>query len=682
MILFKLLGKCSADLIKEIRQYEKRSRMYDSENKIKAFNDKFYTNYKVNNNSLVAITDINDGVVTFVAAYDAKQVDLDAVESLIGNVTSDIEITYQEEIVLEELKRELARAYHNDWISRSEESIMKMLGLKIYPESMGFFEGPPYKIVESVYADEGLSKKQVKTQLDDILASKSFYEEIDRIYSNENAKKFVGHPVHYLINAGDKAAADDMIAILIPALLKNKRLLGGRVCDVQKLSDRAYRDENFFNIFSSAQGSTVIINLAIDSDYGDRATSYHELIEKIGKKIGEYGNDTLFIFVDISGKRNMTDDAMAAILANADMVRIDEGYGDKKRASEYLKRLARKTDYDDYDEQELINYLPDDKAEYTVSDIYNAYNKWYGNGLKSHVYKAYKEKDIVKIEVKKHDCKPYDELSKMIGLKDVKRVTDEIIAAARMRKVRKSMGLENTNNSMHMLFSGNPGSAKTTVARLIAQILKDEEVLRNGHIVECGRQDLVGKYVGWTAKAVESKFRAARGGILFIDEAYSLVEDHNSFGTEAINTIVQMMENFREEVIVIFAGYPKKMQEFLDKNEGLRSRIAFHLDFPDYDADELTDIMKLMLDKRGYKYDSEETLKKFNALCEDACGEKDFGNGRFVRNLIDHAVMRQANRLLAEHKDAVINKEEAITLKAEDFEAVNLKKERSAIGFV
>lgn len=170
------------------------------------------------------------------------------------------------------------------------------------------------------------------------------------------------------------------------------------------------------------------------------------------------------------------------------------------------------------------------------------------------------------------------------------------------------MGLPGVQSSMHMLFSGNPGTAKTTVARLLSQVLKEEEVLKYGHIVECGRQDLVGKYVGWTAQIVESKFQAARGGILFIDEAYSLVEDNRTYGAEAINTIVQEMENYRDEVIVIFAGYPEKMKEFLEQNEGLASRIAFHLNFPDYSPVELTQILDLMLEKSEYRMD-ERTRK-------------------------------------------------------------------------
>ena len=183
---------------------------------------------------------------------------------------------------------------------------------------------------------------------------------------------------------------------------------------------------------------------------------------------------------------------------------------------------------------------------------------------------------------------------------NIKALVDQIINTAKIRQSRSKMGLDNYNVSQHMLFTGNPGSAKTTVARLMAEILKQEGVLETGHFVECGRADLVGKYVGWTAQIVQKKFREAVGGILFIDEAYALVDDTNSFGAEAINTIVQEMENRRDNVIVIFAGYPDKMEHFLSENEGLRSRIAFHLDFPDYNAEEMLQILELMVKNKGY----------------------------------------------------------------------------------
>lgn len=682
MLLSRLYASCSDSFYRQIRNSEFRGRKpFDAESQIADLNNKFNSCYVVDKKHHITITDISNQILTLVVAYNSSRSGKNEIEKTIHNLVPEIEIVKSEEISLAEYKRELARANQMEWIRRSDEYFMKELGLKVHPDGYSFFDGAPYKIVENVYSANGVSKKKSLQQLSEIMASDSFYQEIERIYSSENEKKFMGHPVHYLISAGDKAAADEMIGILIPALMKNKRLLGGRVCDVQQMTARAHREENFYNIFSASQGSTVVINLALEGDNGPRASSHHELLDYISKKIAEYGKETLFIFVDISGKRNISDDAVAAILANADMIQINEGFGDKAKASEYLMRLAEKTDYDDYEVADLVKYLPEDKTEYTVTDIYRAYNKWYGSGLKTHVYKAYKEQDIVRLEVKNKESKPYEVLQNMIGLTDVKRVVDEILATARVQRMRKSLGLKENSNSLHMMFSGNPGTAKTTVARLIAQILKDEEVLKNGHLVECGRQDLVGKYVGWTARIVEEKFRAARGGVLFIDEAYSLLEDHNSYGTEAINTIVQMMENFRDEVIVIFAGYPNKMQSFLEKNEGLRSRIAFHLDFPDYNAEELTDIMKLMVSEQGYEIGSDEAVKKCLSICDEVCGEKDFGNGRFVRNLLEHAIMRQSNRLIKENDGLEITKKEAITLLADDFEPVSVKKQHSVTGF-
>ncbi len=234
-----------------------------------------------------------------------------------------------------------------------------------------------------------------------------------------------------------------------------------------------------------------------------------------------------------------------------------------------------------------------------------------------------------------------------------------------------------------MIFTGNPGSAKTSVARLIAKILKCEGILETGNFVECGRDDLIGKYVGWTAKIVASKFREARGGILFIDEAYSLVSE-DSYGDEAINTIVQQMENHRDDVIVIFAGYPDKMKTFLDRNEGLRSRIAFHLNFPDYNPEELLDILKLMAKDRGFKLDK-KVDEKCLGIFENACSQEEFGNGRFARNLLEQAIMKQGKRILKESKAKDISKTELVRLKVCDFEtnAEHIyKDERPVIGFV
>ena len=233
-----------------------------------------------------------------------------------------------------------------------------------------------------------------------------------------------------------------------------------------------------------------------------------------------------------------------------------------------------------------------------------------------------------------------------------------------------------------MVFTGNPGCAKTTVARLIAEVLTEEQILETGAFVECGRGDLVGRYVGWTAKTVQEKFKAAMGGVLFIDEAYSLVDDRGgSFGDEAINTIVQEMENRREDLVVIFAGYPDEMETFLEKNPGLRSRIAFHVPFADYSADELCAIAKLIGEKKGVSF-SEDAVKKLRTVFEAARLQPDFGNGRYARNVVEQAKMNMASRLLTMDL-AAVTRETLTTIEAADIDLPEVKKtvRANVIGF-
>ena len=235
---------------------------------------------------------------------------------------------------------------------------------------------------------------------------------------------------------------------------------------------------------------------------------------------------------------------------------------------------------------------------------------------------------------------------------------------------------------MHMVFTGNPGTAKTTVARLFAQIMKENGLLSVGDLIEVGRADLVGKYVGWTAPTVKAKFAAAKGSVLFIDEAYSLVDDKDGlFGDEAINTIVQEMENHRDDTVVIFAGYPDKMEQFLKKNPGLRSRIAFHIPFEDYKPAELLDIFTLMAKKQKLEL-APLVRERLLPIFSLATKQPDFGNGRFVRNLLEKSRMKQASRLVRLDPDTV-TMEMVSTLIPEDIDEPQLpqKEERRVLGF-
>lgn len=366
-----------------------------------------------------------------------------------------------------------------------------------------------------------------------------------------------------------------------------------------------------------------------------------------------------------------------------DIMEIKEGRGNKEEALAYFKRLVSESNYAELEDDSLQDYLPSRKKIFLCNDVHSSFNKWSRQILRDKAYGSYSKCKRFSKEDDRKKGKAYREFKEMVGLNDVKDIVDQIISSYKLQKIKETMGLKDAVISKHMVFTGNPGSAKTTVARLLSDILVDEGVLETGAFVECGRADLIAKYVGWTDKTVRKRFREARGGILFIDEAYSLVE-YEGYGDEAIDTIVQEMENRRDEVIVIFAGYPDKMKDFLNKNEGLRSRIAFHLNFPDYNADELLQIMNLMLKKHGLHIDK-ETRDKCLRIFADVCNEKDFGNGRFVRTLIEHAMLRQAERLVRPGRKAELSKETVSRLTAKDFDIdvsqMVEKEKKMMIGF-
>ena len=303
--------------------------------------------------------------------------------------------------------------------------------------------------------------------------------------------------------------------------------------------------------------------------------------------------------------------------------------------------------------------------------------------MKASIYPQYKDVAVAKREAIKATPKgnAYDELQEMVGLSEAKAVIQKALNYYKMQRLYEGKGIKRGTPAMHMVFTGNPGTAKTTVARLFDRIMKDNGLLSKGQLIEVGRGDLVGKYVGWTAQTVQAKFKAAIGGVLFIDEAYSLVDEHSgSFGDEAINTIVQEMENHREDVVVIFAGYPDKMEIFLQKNPGLRPRITFHVPFADYTADELCQIARLIGKDKGVALD-DEALSKLKVIFDSASKQSDFGNGRYVRNILEQAKMNQASRLLEMDFDE-ITLDEISMIKAVDIMAPELQApQKRKIGF-
>jgi hypothetical protein len=240
-------------------------------------------------------------------------------------------------------------------------------------------------------------------------------------------------------------------------------------------------------------------------------------------------------------------------------------------------------------------------------------------------------------------------LDKLVGLTSVKSEIHTLVNVARVKEMRKKEGLKAATTSYHMVFVGPPGTGKTTVARLVSQIFHALGLLSKGHLVEVDRAELVAGYVGQTAIKTDACVKEALGGVLFVDEAYSLASGSDQdFGREAIETLLKLMEDNREDLVVIAAGYRDRMESFVESNPGLRSRFTRFIDFPDYTADELTTIFTRLAEEEGYQL-ADGVVESVRKKMFDAYLSRSptFGNGRFVRNFFEQALTAQANRLAA-----------------------------------
>jgi probable Rubsico expression protein CbbX len=253
----------------------------------------------------------------------------------------------------------------------------------------------------------------------------------------------------------------------------------------------------------------------------------------------------------------------------------------------------------------------------------------------------------------------------LVGLAPVKRRIREIAALLLIARVREEQGLTTEKPTLHMSFTGHPGTGKTTVALEMAKILQQLGYVRKGHLVVATRDDLVGQYVGHTAPKTKEVIKRAMGGVLFIDEAYYLYrpENERDYGQEAIEMLLQAMENQRDDLVVILAGYKNRMETFFQSNPGFHSRVGNHLDFPDYSLDELMEIAELMVRRQHYEFD-DEARAAFREYLTLRMPQPHFANARSVRNALDRIKLRQANRLIAAR--GLVSKDDLARLDAAD----------------
>lgn len=247
--------------------------------------------------------------------------------------------------------------------------------------------------------------------------------------------------------------------------------------------------------------------------------------------------------------------------------------------------------------------------------------------------------------------------SSFVGLKKLKKIMKQIYATKQINLKREEIGLVSNNQVLHMLFKGNPGTGKTTIARKLAAFYLEINLLSKGHFIEAERADLVGEYIGQTAQKTRSLIQKAQGGILFIDEAYSLARGgEKDFGKEAIDTLVTHMENHHEDFVLILAGYPHEMEQFLALNPGLKSRFPFILDFEDFSVEQLIKIANQMAASREYELSTEaEDKLRHHLIKKSQTNNHTFANGRYIRNVIEGSIRKQAMRLIG--KDPITTNE-------------------------
>lgn len=260
-----------------------------------------------------------------------------------------------------------------------------------------------------------------------------------------------------------------------------------------------------------------------------------------------------------------------------------------------------------------------------------------------------------------------DELNALVGLEKVKSKVQDLIVYQKIQKMRREQNLHSAKNTLHLAFTGNPGTGKTTVARIVGRIYKQIGLLSKGHFVEVSRTDLIAGYQGQTALKVKKVIEQAKGGVLFIDEAYSITEnDHtDSYGRECLTELTKALEDYREDLVVIVAGYTEPMNQFFESNPGLKSRFNTFIEFNDYSSNELDEILVSMCKKNDYIL-TDEVKEKIHFYFEQQTSSKDksFSNGRLVRNLFDDLVMNHARRVINVENPG---REELSTIKIEDF---------------
>ena len=527
------------------------------------------------------------------------------------------------------------------------------------------------------FLDE-LPKQTIYSRAKEWPTYKTLKEELDRVYVKTNSK-IQSHPVHYVFYTKHRDVRKESYRLLLSALYSQKRLQNKRYSFVELDKLDYINDGAFYDFYKANIGGAIVVRISNTTEKKNTANNALDALENFAYFAKLFQHEVLTIFCVGLGDA-IAKNVLNSKLSGMVMVEIEEKAIDYHQAKHYLKNQAAK---DGFKTDKTLYAQLGENEYYEERQLKLMYKEWETRKLKNDYFPQYSAlHEVTAAEIEKEpEGDGYNELEELIGLKKTKELINKVINYAKMRALYNKYNIKVEMPALNMAFLGNPGTAKTTVARILAKILYQNGVLKNNVFVETGRADLVAQYLGQTAPKVVSAYNKAEGGILFIDEAYSLVDDKRGmYGDEAINTIVQQMENKRNSVITIMAGYPDEMREFIERNPGLQSRINFIVNFDNYSEDELCEISSHLAEKQGLKIE-EDAYDKLSGIYKEAMQSKCFGNGRYARNVVEQARLQQAQRI-AKMDPETLTKETLLTLKAEDFtEHEELEAKKTKIGF-
>ena len=516
------------------------------------------------------------------------------------------------------------------------------------------------KIMENVYMDFfGTSNIKVEEQKNSDIVK--LYDDIDSLYIDEKSKELLKKILDYMKLYFEKKETN-YISFNLKIVSDNMELTDS-VNQILKKAAKSYNYTKKYTVYDLS----LYKDFKIDDVYKDSGVvvihdlKAFELLdinkkEKFIHNLEDYLNKEIITI--ISGKKEELTNFLNYDNLLSEKYFTFEIVGVKPSIQDIYNDILSKTALTDKLNIELLDYIT---KTYNDSDL--DYVSYKNNLLKNISF----NKTVPALKEEKTLDEVFRELDELVGLEKVKKTLHELVDLINLKSKNKDLKINNVN--LHMVFLGNPGTGKTTVARIIASILYNLKYIKKNKLIEVSSKDLVAEYVGQTAPKTNSVIEKALGGVLFIDEAYSLATtEQNSYNAEAISTLIQGMENHRDDLVVIFAGYTKEMQSFLDSNSGIVSRIGYTLEFDDYTNDELAQIFLNMMSKAGFIV-NEDALIKVKEIIDEYKDTKNFGNARFVRNIYEKTIIKHASNTKDKKNKTILK-----TITKEDVNADNLIK--------